>query len=482
VISVIDGIATATGLSNVKANEMVEFYNRQDQQKILKGVVSNLNEFSVSIVIFGNDRLIKRGDKVKGTGKLISVNVGEGLLGRMVDALSVPIDGKGPLSNVEEALVEVKAPGIIARKSVYEPMETGLKAIDSLIPIGRGQRELIIGDRQTGKTTIAIDTILNQNKKNDLKKKMYCVYVAIGLKKSTMVQLVETLEKYDALKYSIIVSATSSDPAALQYLAPYSGCTMGEFFRNNKNHAIAIYDDLSKHAVAYRQMSLSLRRSPGREAYPGDVFYLHSRLLERAAKLSEFYGEGSLTASPIVETQAGDVSAYIPTNVISITDGQIFLDNFLFMKGVRPAVNVGLSVSRVGSKAQCKSLKKLSGSLKLFLAQYRESIRFAKFAGDMDEATQNLLKKGDMLTIMLIQKRYSPISIEKIILIIYAALNGYLDNIPYNKIHNYEKQLYNFIDNSNIFYPFIATLEEELDKEILTLLLEYFNLIVYENN
>jgi proton translocating ATP synthase F1 alpha subunit len=460
---------------------MVEFYNKQDQQKTLKGVVLNLNEFSVSIVIFGNDRLIKSGDKVKGTGKLISVVVGEGLLGRMVDALSVPIDGKGPLYNVREALVEVKAPGIIARKSVYEPMETGLKAIDSLIPIGRGQRELIIGDRQTGKTTIAIDTILNQNKKNDLTKKMYCVYVAIGLKKSTLVQLIETLEKYDALKYSIIVSATSSDPAALQYLAPYAGCAMGEYFRDNKNHSIAIYDDLSKHAVAYRQMSLLLRRSPGREAYPGDVFYSHSRLLERAAKLSEFYGEGSLTASPIVETQAGDVSAYIPTNVISITDGQIFLDNFLFRKGVRPAVNVGLSVSRVGSKAQCKSLKKLSGSLKLFLAQYRESIRFAKFAGDMDEATQNLLKKGDMLTIMLVQKKYSPISIEKIILIIYAALNGYLDNISYNKIHIYEKQLYNFIDNSNIFYPFIATLEEELDREVLTLLLEYLNLIVYEN-
>lgn len=477
VISVIDGVATATGLSNIRSNEMVEFYSKTDRQTKLKGVVLNLNEFTVGIVIFGNDREIKKGDKVKGTRKLISVSVGEGLLGRVVDALSTPIDGKGPLSNVKDALVEVKAPGIIARKSVYEPMETGIKAIDSLIPIGRGQRELIIGDRQTGKTTIAIDAILNQNKKNDLTKQMFCIYTAIGLKKSTLVQLLKILENNNALAYSIIVSATSSDPAALQYIAPYSGCAMGEFFRDNKNHSLVIYDDLSKQAVAYRQMSLLLRRSPGREAYPGDVFYLHSRLLERAAKLSEVFGEGSLTALPIVETQAGDVSAYIPTNVISITDGQIFLESLLFNKGIRPAVNVGLSVSRVGSKAQSKSLKKLAGSLKLELAQYRESLRFAKFAGDMDEATQNLLKRGDMLTEVLKQNKYSPIIIEKQILIIFAALNGYLDNVSLNKIALYEKQLFHFVDTSNLFHTFIIGLDDDLDHDALILLLEYFNLI-----
>jgi len=478
VLSVIDGIATVSGLSGVKVNEMVEFYSKIDSKIKLKGVVLNLNDISVGIVIFGNDREIKKGDKVRGTGKLMSIPVGIGLLGRIVDVLGRVVDGKGALTNVEESLIEIKAPGIISRMSVYEPMETGIKAIDSLIPIGRGQRELIIGDRQTGKTTIAIDTILNQNKKNDITKQMYCIYTSIGQKKSTIVQLYKVLEEKNALFYTTIVSCSSSDPAALQYLAPYAGCAMGEYFRNNKQHALVIYDDLSKHAVAYRQMSLLLRRSPGREAYPGDVFYLHSRLLERAAKLSKESGEGSLTALPIVETQASDVSAYIPTNVISITDGQIFLETLLFNKGIRPAVNVGLSVSRVGSKAQSKSLRKLAGSLKLELAQYRESLRFAKFAGDMDEATQSLLKRGDMLTEVLKQDKYSPVSIENQILLIFAALNGFLDNIPLNKISEFEKELYKFSEKSILFYPFIMELSEILEKEDVSYILEFFNIEV----
>jgi F-type H+-transporting ATPase subunit alpha len=446
VVSVGDGIARVYGLNKIQAGEMVEFANA------VKGMALNLENENVGIVIFGSDTGIKEGDIVKRTGAIVDVPVGTGLLGRVVDALGVPIDGKGPLSAVERKRVEVKAPGIIARKSVHEPMQSGLKAVDSLVPIGRGQRELIIGDRQTGKTAIAIDTILNQKQINTgnsaSNQKLYCVYVAIGQKRSTVAQLVKILSEAGALEYSIIVAATASDPAPLQFLAPYSGCAMGEYFRDNGMHALIIYDDLSKQSVAYRQMSLLLRRPPGREAFPGDVFYLHSRLLERAAKMSDQTGAGSLTALPVIETQAGDVSAYIPTNVISITDGQIFLETELFYRGIRPAINVGLSVSRVGSAAQMKAMKQVCGSLKLELAQYREVAAFAQFGSDLDAATQYLLNRGARLTEILKQPQYSPIPIEKQIVVIYAAVKGYLDQIPISSITQYEQELIQAIDPS----------------------------------
>ena len=450
VVSVGDGIARVYGLNKIQAGEMVEFANT------VKGMALNLENENVGIVIFGSDTGIKEGDIVKRTGAIVDVPVGTGLLGRVVDALGVPIDGKGPLSAVERKRVEVKAPGIISRKSVHEPMQSGLKAVDSLVPIGRGQRELIIGDRQTGKTAIAIDTILNQKQINTVSdknsggsnQKLYCVYVAIGQKRSTVAQLVKILSEAGALEYSIIVAATASDPAPLQFLAPYSGCAMGEYFRDNGMHALIIYDDLSKQSVAYRQMSLLLRRPPGREAFPGDVFYLHSRLLERAAKMSDQTGAGSLTALPVIETQAGDVSAYIPTNVISITDGQIFLETELFYRGIRPAINVGLSVSRVGSAAQMKAMKQVCGSLKLELAQYREVAAFAQFGSDLDAATQYLLNRGARLTEILKQPQYSPIPIEKQIVVIYAAVKGYLDQIPISSITQYEQELIQAIDPS----------------------------------
>ena len=439
VLSVGDGIARVYGLDNVQAGEMVEFKDGS------KGMALNLESDNVGIVIFGDDKAIKEGDTVKRTGAIVDVPVGKELLGRVVDALGNPIDGKETLKKgIKRKRVEVKAPGIIPRKSVNEPMQTGLKAIDSLIPIGRGQRELIIGDRQTGKTAVAIDTIINQKKINeskDEKKKLYCIYVAIGQKRSTVAQILKTLQDAGAMDYTIIVSATASDPAPLQFLAPYTGCTFGEFFRDNGMHALIIYDDLSKQAVAYRQMSLLLRRPPGREAYPGDVFYLHSRLLERAAKLNDDNGGGSLTALPIIETQAGDVSAYIPTNVISITDGQIFLGTELFNQGIRPAVNVGLSVSRVGSAAQTKAMKKVAGSIKLELAQYREMAAFAQFGSDLDASTQKLLNRGSKLTELLKQDQYSPMTVAEQVVTIYAGVKGYLDSIDTSQIRSFEKGL-----------------------------------------
>ncbi len=439
VLSVGDGIARVYGLDNVQAGEMVEFKDGS------KGMALNLESDNVGIVIFGDDRSIKEGDTVKRTGAIVDVPVGKELLGRVVDALGNPIDGKENLKKgIKRKRVEVKAPGIIPRKSVSEPMQTGLKAIDSLIPVGRGQRELIIGDRQTGKTAVAIDTIINQKKINessDEKKKLYCIYVAIGQKRSTVAQIVKTLQDAGAMDYTIIVSATASDPAPLQFLAPYTGCTFGEFFRDNGMHALIIYDDLSKQAVAYRQMSLLLRRPPGREAYPGDVFYLHSRLLERAAKLNDDHGGGSLTALPIIETQAGDVSAYIPTNVISITDGQIFLETELFNQGIRPAVNVGLSVSRVGSAAQTKAMKKVAGSIKLELAQYREMAAFAQFGSDLDASTQKLLNRGSKLTELLKQDQYSPMTVAEQVVSVYSGVKGYLDSIDTNQIRSFEKGL-----------------------------------------
>ena len=439
VLSVGDGIARVYGLDNVQAGEMVEFKDGS------KGMALNLESDNVGIVIFGNDRSIKEGDTVKRTGAIVDVPVGKELLGRVVDALGNPIDGKENLKKgIKRKRVEVKAPGIIPRKSVSEPMQTGLKAIDSLIPVGRGQRELIIGDRQTGKTAVAIDTIINQKKINessDEKKKLYCIYVAIGQKRSTVAQIVKTLQDAGAMDYTIIVSATASDPAPLQFLAPYTGCTFGEFFRDNGMHALIIYDDLSKQAVAYRQMSLLLRRPPGREAYPGDVFYLHSRLLERAAKLNDDNGGGSLTALPIIETQAGDVSAYIPTNVISITDGQIFLETELFNQGIRPAVNVGLSVSRVGSAAQTKAMKKVAGSIKLELAQYREMAAFAQFGSDLDASTQKLLNRGSKLTELLKQDQYSPMTVAEQVVSVYSGVKGYLDSIDTSQIRSFEKGL-----------------------------------------
>ena len=438
VLSVGDGIARCYGLDKVQAGEMVEFENGT------RGMALNLESDNVGIVIFGSDQEIKEGQTVKRTGAIVDVPVGKGLLGRVVDALGNPIDGKGPITAQERRRVDVKAPGIIPRKSVHEPMATGLKAIDALIPIGRGQRELIIGDRQTGKTAVALDTILNQkplNVGNDESQKLYCVYVAVGQKRSTVAQFVKVLEEQGALEYSIVVAATASDPAPMQFLAPFSGCAMGEFFRDNGMHAVMIYDDLSKQAVAYRQMSLLLRRPPGREAYPGDVFYLHSRLLERAAKLNDANKNGSLTALPIIETQANDVSAYIPTNVISITDGQIFLETDLFFQGIRPAVNVGLSVSRVGSSAQTKAMKKVAGRIKGELAQYREMAAFAQFGSDLDAATQRLLNRGARLTELLKQAQFSPLKMEEQVCVIYAGVNGYLDPLPVNRVKAFEDGL-----------------------------------------
>jgi len=436
VLSIGDGIARVYGLKNIQAEEMVEFSSG------LKGMALNLEPDNVGVVVFGNDKLIKEGDVVKRTGAIVDVPVGMECLGRVVDALGNPIDGKGPLGSSERFRVGLKAPGIIPRQSVSEPMQTGIKAVDSLVPIGRGQRELIIGDRQTGKTAVAIDAIINQkgfNEADDAKKKLYCIYVAIGQKRSTVAQIVKRLTDADAMKYTIVVSATASDAAPLQYLAPYSGVAMGEYFRDNGMHAVIIFDDLSKQAVAYRQMSLLLRRPPGREAYPGDVFYLHSRLLERAAKMSDAMGGGSLTALPIIETQAGDVSAYIPTNVISITDGQIFLETELFYKGIRPAINVGLSVSRVGSAAQTKSMKQVAGSMKLELAQYREVAAFAQFGSDLDAATQQLLNRGVRLTELLKQGQYVPMPIEDQVAVVYAGVRGHLDKVDPSKITAFER-------------------------------------------
>ena len=439
VLSVGDGIARIYGLDNVQAGEMVEFSDGS------KGMALNLEKDNVGVVIFGDDKAIKEGDTVKRTGSIVDVPVGKELLGRVVDGLGNPIDGKGVLDKgLKRNRVEVKAPGIIPRRSVSEPVQTGLKAIDSLIPIGRGQRELIIGDRQTGKTAVAIDTIINQkeiNQSGDEKQKLYCIYVAIGQKRSTVAQIVKTLEDAGAMEYTTIVAATASDPAPLQFLAPYAGCTIGEYFRDNGMHALIIYDDLSKQAVAYRQMSLLLRRPPGREAYPGDVFYLHSRLLERAAKLNDENGGGSLTALPIIETQAGDVSAYIPTNVISITDGQIFLETELFNQGIRPAVNVGLSVSRVGSAAQTKAMKKVAGSIKLELAQYREMAAFAQFGSDLDASTQKLLNRGSKLTELLKQKQYSPMSVAEQVVSVFCGVKGYLDDIELKDISEFENKI-----------------------------------------
>jgi F-type H+-transporting ATPase subunit alpha len=438
VLSVGDGIARAYGLDNVQAGEMVEFENG------VRGMALNLETDNVGIVIFGNDREIKEGQTVKRTRAIVDVPVGKEMLGRVVDALGNPIDGKGPIKATERRRVDVKAPGIIPRKSVHEPMATGLKAVDALIPIGRGQRELIIGDRQTGKTAIALDTILNQkplNAQPDEKIKLYCVYVAVGQKRSTVAQFVKVLEEQGALEYSIVIAATASDPAPMQFLAPFSGCTMGEYFRDNGMHAVIIYDDLSKQAVSYRQMSLLLRRPPGREAYPGDVFYLHSRLLERAAKMNDANKAGSLTALPVIETQANDVSAYIPTNVISITDGQIFLETDLFYQGIRPAVNVGLSVSRVGSSAQTKAMKKVAGRIKGELAQYREMAAFAQFGSDLDATTQRLLNRGSRLTELLKQPQFSPLKMEEQVVVIYAGVNGYLDPMPVNRVRAFEDGL-----------------------------------------
>src|SRR5881392_4321144 len=447
VLSVGDGIARVYGLDTVQAGEMVEFPNG------IKGMALNLESDNVGVVIFGDDSGIREGDTVKRTGAIVDVPVGKGLLGRVIDALGNPIDGKGPLADVTRTRVEVKAPGIVPRRSVHEPVQTGLKAIDALVPIGRGQRELIIGDRQTGKTALAIDAILNQRQINagtDESKKLYCVYVAVGQKRSTVAQIVKTLEDYGALEYSIVVAATASEPAPLQFLAPYSGCAMGEFFRDNGMHAVMIYDDLSKHAVAYRQMSLLLRRPPGREAYPGDVFYLHSRLLERAAKMSDDRGAGSLTALPVIETKAGDVSAYIPTNVISITDGQIFLETDLFYQGIRPAINVGLSVSRVGSAAQTKAMKKVAGRIKGELAQYREMAAFAQFGSDLDASTQRLLNRGSRLTELLKQPQFSPLRMEEQVCVIWSGTNGYLDTLPLDKVRGFEDGLLSLLRGKNV--------------------------------
>ena len=441
VLSVGDGIARVYGLDNVQAGEMVEFPGG------IRGMALNLEVDNVGIVIFGSDRDIKEGDTVKRTNAIVDVPAGEGLLGRVVDALGNPIDGKGPIVATERRIADVKAPGIIPRKSVHEPMATGLKSVDAMIPIGRGQRELIIGDRQTGKTAIALDTILNQKSYNEAnpEKKLHCFYVAVGQKRSTVAQLVKKLEEAGAMEYTTVIAATASDPAPMQYLAPYTATAMAEYFRDNGMHGLMIYDDLSKQAVSYRQMSLLLRRPPGREAYPGDVFYLHSRLLERSAKLNEDFGSGSLTALPIIETQAGDVSAYIPTNVISITDGQIFLETELFYQGIRPAVNTGLSVSRVGSSAQTNSMKSVAGPVKLELAQYREMAAFAQFGSDLDAATQKLLNRGARLTELMKQPQYSPLTNAEIVAVIYAGTNGFLDAIPVKEVGRFEKGLLSYL-------------------------------------
>ena len=442
VLSVGDGIARIHGLDNVQAGEMVEFDGG------IKGMALNLEADNVGVVIFGSDATIREGSTARRTGAIVDVPIGKGLLGRVVDALGNPIDGKGPIEATERRRVEVKAPGIIPRKSVHEPVQTGLKALDALVPIGRGQRELIIGDRQTGKTAVALDTFINQkevNKSGDEKDKLYCIYVAVGQKRSTVAQIVRALEENGAMEYSIVVAATASEPAPLQFLAPYTGCAMGEYFRDNGMHAVIVYDDLSKQAVAYRQMSLLLRRPPGREAYPGDVFYLHSRLLERAAKMNDENGAGSLTALPVIETQAGDVSAYIPTNVISITDGQIFLETDLFYQGIRPAINVGLSVSRVGSAAQTKAMKKVAGSIKLELAQYREMAAFAQFGSDLDASTQKLLARGARLTELLKQPQYQPMPVEEQVASIFAGTQGFLDQVEVRDVVRYEAAMLSFL-------------------------------------
>lgn len=478
IIKVADGIAIAYGLENVETGEMLEF------ESGVKGVALNIREDSVGIVIFGKERDVKEGDIVKRTKKILEVPTGRGLLGRVVDALGNPIDGKGPLKNVTYKKVDIKAPGIIDRKSVCEPVQTGIKAIDSLIPIGRGQRELIIGDRQTGKTTIAIDTILNQkiiNLHAADKEKLFCVYVAIGQKRSSIAKIIKKLEQEGALSYTVVVVGSASEPAPMQYLAPYSGCTIGEFFRDNSMHALIVYDDLSKHAVSYRQMSLLLRRPPGREAYPGDVFYLHSRLLERAAKMSDRKGAGSLTALPIIETQAGDVSAYIPTNVISITDGQIFLETELFYKGIRPAINVGLSVSRVGSAAQIKAMKQVAGSIKLELAQYREIEAFSKFASDLDASTRKLLARGERFIEILKQGQFVPMPAEEQIIIIFAGVNGYLDDISIEDITNFQNSLIRDLKNREYILSEIRDQKEistELEKRIKDYLTKFVKTFV----
>jgi F-type H+/Na+-transporting ATPase subunit alpha len=471
VLSIGDGIARVYGLDKVQAGEMVEFPNG------VRGMALNLESDNVGVVIFGDDSGIGEGDTVKRTGAIVDVPVGRGLLGRVVDALGEPIDGKGPLIDVTRARVEVKAPGIIPRRSVHEPVQTGLKAIDSLVPIGRGQRELIIGDRQTGKTALAIDAVINQKQTNagtDESTKLYCIYVAIGQRRSTVAQIVKTLQDYGALEYSIVVAATASEPAPLQFIAPYAGCAMGEFFRDNGMHALMIYDDLSKHAVAYRQMSLLLRRPPGREAYPGDVFYLHSRLLERAAKMSDAHGAGSLTALPIIETQAGDVSAYIPTNVISITDGQIFLETELFYRGVRPAINVGLSVSRVGSAAQIKAMKQVAGRIKLELAQYREMASFAQFASDLDAATQRLLARGARLTELLKQPQFSPVPVEEQVVAIFAGTRGYLDKIEVADVGRFEASMLSEIKAGHPELLHSIRSEREISPAVENALAEFF--------
>ncbi|THZ17356.1 ATP synthase subunit alpha, partial [Aureobasidium pullulans] len=458
VLSVGDGIARVHGMANVQAEELVEFASG------VKGMCMNLEAGQVGVVLFGSDRLVKEGETVKRTGEIVDVPVGMELLGRVVDALGNPIDGKGPIKSSKRSRAQLKAPGILPRQSVSQPVQTGLKSVDAMVPIGRGQRELIIGDRQTGKTAVALDAMLNQKRWNnaagaDEAKKLYCVYVAVGQKRSTVAQLVQTLEENDAMKYSIIVAATASEAAPLQYIAPFTGTAMGEYFRDNGKHAVIIYDDLSKQAVAYRQMSLLLRRPPGREAYPGDVFYLHSRLLERSAKMNDKLGGGSLTALPIIETQGGDVSAYIPTNVISITDGQIFLEAELFYKGIRPAINVGLSVSRVGSAAQLKAMKQVAGSLKLFLAQYREVAAFAQFGSDLDAATKQTLSRGERLTELLKQKQYSPMAVNEMVPLIYAGINGHLDNVPVAKILQWESDFLNHLRTNE------KTILDQIDKE-----------------
>ncbi|MGB2448528.1 MAG: F0F1 ATP synthase subunit alpha [Parvibaculales bacterium] len=461
VLSVGDGIARIYGLDNVQAGEMVEFPGG------IRGMALNLEEDNVGAVVFGSDRDIREGDTVKRTGDIVSVPVGKGLLGRVVDPLGNPLDGKGPIEAEANMKVDVKAPGIIPRKSVHEPMQTGLKAVDALIPVGRGQRELVIGDRQTGKTAIAIDAILNQkaiNDGDDESAKLYCVYVAIGQKRSTVAQIVKTLEENDAMKYSIVVAATASEAAPLQFLAPFTGCTMAEYFRDNGMHALITYDDLSKQAVAYRQMSLLLRRPPGREAYPGDVFFLHSRLLERAAKLNDDFGAGSMTALPIIETQANDVSAYIPTNVISITDGQIFLETDLFYQGIRPAVNVGLSVSRVGSSAQIKAMKQVAGKIKGELAQYREMAAFAQFGSDLDASTQQLLRRGERLTELLKQAQFSPLKVEEQVVVIYAGVNGYLDALEVSQVGAFEQGLLEKVHGSHSEILDAVRAEKELSE------------------
>lgn len=466
VVSVADGVANVYGLKNVMANEMVEFDNST------KGIALNLEESSVGVVILGETAGIAEGSSVKRLGKLLRVPVGDAMIGRVVNAIGEPVDGKGPIESAETRFVEEKAKGIMARKSVHEPLQTGIKAIDALVPIGRGQRELIIGDRQTGKTTVAVDTIINQKGQD-----VICIYVAVGQKQSTVAQVVKKLEEYGAMDYTIVVNAGASEAAALQYLAPYTGCTMGEYFRDNSRHALIIYDDLSKHAVAYREMSLILRRPPGREAYPGDVFYLHSRLLERASKLSDELGAGSLTALPIIETQAGDVSAYIPTNVISITDGQIFLESGLFNSGIRPAINVGLSVSRVGGAAQIKAIKKVSGTLRLDLAQYRELQAFAQFASDLDESSRKQLDRGQRMVEILKQPPYSPLPVENQVVIIFAGSRGFLDDISVGSINKFEAELYPYIEAK---YPEIfeqirskKTLEKDIEESLIKALNDF---------